>query len=246
MKKVKIIGIVVAVLVIVGIVVFASTHEYKDSHLRVEGIRVRVPQGSLFVSECDQDKSNLAYCEKTIKVKDRDVKFKFAFEDFRENGYPNKIVASVDNKEFYKEEGLKIEENGPLDYRIFLNFHVINDEFIAFTFTKGSGSRVTTLYIMDKNGDIVLQTEELDKDDMRIRDYEEFITYDDKKNSVSVKATRLSQNKYQGKELCDVSKSVVIDATYTFTLKNGKFVKTQTAKTTVGEYIKNNNITCNK
>ena len=41
MKK-KIIEVVITGVVLVGLIIFASTYKLQDSHLRAEGIRVRV------------------------------------------------------------------------------------------------------------------------------------------------------------------------------------------------------------
>ena len=114
-KKKKIIIIVIG-LIIIGLLIFASVYEFSDSHIRVDGIRVRVNEGALVVSECDS--SNAIYCENNIEVNGEEQHLVFEFVDFKENGYPNAIRATINGHEFYYEDGLNIEENGSLDYKM--------------------------------------------------------------------------------------------------------------------------------
>ena len=88
MKK-KIIGVVIAGVVLVGLIIFASTYKLQDSHLRAEGIRVRVNEGALVVSGCDEE--NAIYCKKVIDVNGEEQVLEFQFLNFRENGYPDAI-----------------------------------------------------------------------------------------------------------------------------------------------------------
>ena len=47
MKKGKIIILGVSLIVLIGLIIFASTKTLDDGHLRIEGIRVKVPNGTL-------------------------------------------------------------------------------------------------------------------------------------------------------------------------------------------------------
>jgi hypothetical protein len=243
LKKGKIIAIVAVILVIVGLLIFASTHKYEDSHLRLEGVRVRVGENALLVDGCDEETQNVAYCEKTIEVNGEDQKLIFEFKNFKKNGYPETVVASINGHEFYREDGLDIEDNGSIDYKIFLNFQVINDEVIMFTFTDGTNGRSTTLYGIDTEGNIILQESEIDTDEMLIKDYTDFITYED--NKIIIYATRVVEDiNYHGESICNASDSDVVEAYYTYTYKKGKFTKKQTEKITAEEFIENKGIIC--
>lgn len=244
MKKIKIVGIVLVALVLVGLLIFAITHKYEDSHLRVEGIRVKVGEYALLVDGCDKDSENVAYCKKTIEVNGEKEVLEFKFVNFKENGYPKTVVATINGKEFYKKDNLNLEVNDSLEYQIFLNFKVM-DNYIVFTLTDGTKGRNTTLYAIDTKGNIVLEEKEIDNNDMLIKDYVEFLTY--KGNSFTVYATRVvDENTYKGKDICEAKSKEVVEAYYTYTLKNGKFTKKQTKTITVKEYIKANEIDCAK
>ena len=243
MKKKDIIGLVLAILVLGGLVVFASTKKYEDSHLRMEGIRVRVAENSLLVDGCDEGTQNAAYCEKTMNVGGKDQKLVFQFKNFRENGFPDTVLATINGHEFYKKDGLKIEVNGSVDYSIFLNFYVMADKYIMFTFTDGTNGRSTTLYGIDTEGNIVLEEYEIDTDEMLIKDYTDFITYKD--NTIKIYATRVVEDiNYHGESICNAKDSDVVEAYYTYTYKDGKFKKKQTETITAKEFIKNREIIC--
>ena len=240
MKKRKIIGIGVALLCLVALVVFASCYQASDSHLRVEGVRVRVPEGSLVVSDCDEE--NATYCKKVLEVNGEEQTLEFEFVNFRENGYPDAVRTSINGHEFYFEDGLKIEENGSVDYPIFLNFQVI-DDVIVFTYTDGSQGRTTTLYAIDTEGNIVLEEKEIDDDDMVLKDYTEFIWYDE--NVIKVYATRVVEDvNYHGESVCNADGDEVLEAYYTYTYEGGKFEKEQTDEVTADEFIENRGIIC--
>ncbi len=240
MKKAKIISLIGVILVIIILIVFASTHKFKDSHLRVEGIRVKV-SNALVVDGCT--KQNDAYCLKNINVAGQKQKLEFNFLNFRPNGFPNSISAKINDKEFYHEDGLKIEENGSLDYKIFLNFKVIANKYIAFTFTNGTSGRTTTLYVIDLKGNIILKETKIDDDDMLIKDYTDFITYKD--NTITLYATRVIEDvNYHGESICNAKGKDIVEAYYTYTLKNDKFIKKQTKTITVDDFIKSDTITC--
>ena len=127
------------------------------------------------------------------------------------------------------------------DYQIFLNFKVM-DDYIVFTLTDGDAGKTTTLYAIDTEGNIILQEKELDED-MFIKDFTEFITYKD--NTIEILATKLdSDYSYNEENICYADSKEVVEAYYTYTLKDGKFTKKQTKKITVKEHINNINITC--
>jgi len=244
MKKLKIVGIVLTVLVLAGLLIFAGTHKYDDSHLRVEGIRVKVGEYALLVDGCDKDNENVAYCKKTIEVNGEKEVLEFKFINFKENGFPKTVVATINGKEFYKKDGLNLEVNDSLDYQIFLNFKVMGN-YIIFTLTDGTKGRNTTLYAIDTVGNIVLKEKEIDNNDMLIKDYVEFLTY--KNDSFTVYATRVvDEKKYKEKDICEAKSKEVVEAYYTYTLKNGKFTKKQTKTISAKEYIKANEISCSK
>lgn len=245
MKKGKIIAIVIVVLVLLGLIIFASTRTFKDSHLRIEGVRVRVGENALLVDGCIEETKNVAYCEKNIKVAGEEQKLVFQFKNFRENGYPDTVVATINGNEFYKREGLKLEENGSIDYSIFLNFYVIGDKYIMFTFTDGTNGRTTTLYGIDTKGNIVLQEKEIDKDEMLIKDYTEFIEYKD--DTIKIYATRVVEDiNYHGESICNAKDKDVVEAyyTYTYNKKKDKFTKKQTDTITAKEFIEEKGIIC--
>ncbi len=242
MKKIKIVGIVLTSLILIGLIVFASIHEFEDSHLRVEGIRVKVGEYALLVDECDKETETLAYCKKVLEVDGEKQTLEFKFINFKENGFPKTMVATINGKEFYKKDNLNIETKDSLEYQIFLNFKVM-DKYIIFTLTDGTIGRNTTLYAIDTKGNIVLQEKEIDTDDMLIKDYVEFLTYDN--NNITVYATRVVDEKtYNGKDICEAKANAVVEAYYTYTLKNGKFTKKQTKTVMASKYIKDNEITC--
>lgn len=240
MKKGKIIGIVVLALLLIGLILFASTYKLEDSHLRSEGIRVRVPEGSLVVQDCDEE--NAIYCKKTLEVNGEEQILEFEFVDFKENGYPDGVRASINGHEFYTENGLNIEENGSIDYKIFLNFQVI-DDVIVFTFTDGTNGRSTTLYAIDTEGNILLEEKEIDDDDMLIKDYTEFITYED--NKIMIYATRVVEDvNYHGESVCNAPHGDIVEGYYTYTYQDGEFEKELVEEIDVDEFIENRGIIC--
>ena len=241
MKKRNIIMLIVALVILIGLIIFASTHKYQDSHLRIEGVRVKLGENSLIVEDCDY--KNLAYCEKKIKVGDEEQTLVFQYKNFKKNGFPSTASASLNGKEFYHEDNLNIEENYSSDFKAFLNFKVILDKYIFFTFTKGSNMRSTTLYALDTEGNIVLQEYEIDNDNMVLKDYTDFITYND--NQIEVYATKLvNDREYNDQNVCDIKASTIVEAYYTYTFKDNKFTKKQTKTITAKEFIKDNDITC--
>ena len=152
------------------------------------------------------------------------------------------MKASINGHEFYQEDGLNIEENGSLDYKIFLNFHVL-DDLVVFTFTDGTIGRSTTLYAVDTDGNIILKEKEIDEDDMLIKDYADFITYED--NTITIYATRVVEDvNYHGESICNAPSSDIVEAYYTYTYQDGKFVKKQTQKIDALKFIDNKGITC--
>jgi len=243
MRKIKIALLAIVGIVLIGLIIFASTREFEDSHLRIEGIRVRVGEYALLVDGCNKDTQNVAFCEKTMKVGGKDQKLVFKFKNFKENGYPDTIVASINGHEFYKAIGLNIEEKGSIDYSIFLNFHVMNDEIIIFTFTDGTNGRTTTLYGIDIEGNIVLEEYEIDEDEMLIKDYTDFIEYKD--NTIKIYATRVVEDiNYKEENICNAKANEIVEAYYTYTYKNGEFNKKQTETITAAEFIEKKEIKC--
>lgn len=242
MKKRTIVGIIIAGIILIGLIIFASTKKFEDSHLRVEGIRVKVNDGALVVDGCDEKTANAAYCEKTLTVNKEEQKLVFVFKNFKKNGYPGTISATINGHEFYRRDNLNIEEKGSGDYPIFLNFNVM-DEYIVFTYTNGSNGRTTTLYAMDTKGNIVLEETKIDKDDMLIKDTTEFIEYKD--NTIEIYASRVESDvNYKGKSVCNAKDSEVVEAYYTYTLKDGEFKKKQTKTITAAQFIEEKGIIC--
>ena len=245
MKKIKIIGIVIVSLLLVSLIIFASTRKFEDSHLRIEGIRVKVGENAILVDGCDEATKNVAYCEKTIKVGEEEQKLVFKFKNFKENGFPNTIVATINGHEFYKRDNLMLEEKGSIDYSIFLNFYVLADKYIMYTFTDGTNGRSTTLYAIDLEGNIVLEEYEIDKEEMLIKDYTDFIKYDG--NKIEIYATRVVEDiNYKEKSICYAKDNEVVEAyyTYTYDVKKDKFTKKQTKTITAAEFIKEKGIIC--
>ncbi|MCI9281474.1 MAG: hypothetical protein HFI49_04400, partial [Bacilli bacterium] len=99
MKKV---GSIICIAILIGLIIFVSTKTLDDGHLRIEGIRVRVPSGTLLVEECVKETENVAYCEKNFDVNDKEVKIEFKYQDFKESGYPTTLVATINGHEFFK------------------------------------------------------------------------------------------------------------------------------------------------
>ena len=242
MKKKKIIGIIIIAVILVGLIIFASTMKLSDSHLRVEGVRVRVIDGALLVDGCVEDTRNAAYCEKIINVNGEEQHLEFKFLNFKDNGYPDAVKATINGHEFYYEEGLKIEENGSYDYRDFLNFYVI-DDIIVFTLTKGTGGRTTTLYAIDLEGNIILEETVIDEDDMLIKDYTDFIEFDD--NVITIYATRVVEDvNYHGESVCNAPSKDIVEGYYTYTYEDGEFEKDLVDKINIDEFIENRGIIC--
>ena len=240
MKIRKGIGIIITLIILIGLIIFISTKEFSDSHLRAEGKRIRVNEGALVVDGCDE--ASAIYCKKTLNVAGKEAVLEFSFYNFKDNGYPESVKASINGHEFYQEDGLNIEENGSLDYKIFLNFHVLND-LVVFTFTDGTMGRSTTLYAVDIDGNIILKEKEIDQDDMLIKDYTDFITYED--NTITIYATRVVEDvNYHGESICNAPSSDIVESYYTYTYQDGKFVKKQTQKIDALKFIDNKGITC--
>ena len=240
MKIRKGIGIIITLIILIGLIIFISTKEFSDSHLRAEGKRIRVNEGALVVDGCDE--ASAIYCKKTLNVAGKEAVLEFSFYNFKDNGYPESVKASINGHEFYQEDGLNIEENGSLDYKIFLNFHVLND-LVVFTFTDGTMGRSTTLYAVDIDGNIILKEKEIDEDDMLIKDYTDFITYED--NTITIYATRVVEDvNYHGESICNAPSNDIVEAYYTYTYQDGKFVKKQTQKIDALKFIDNKGITC--
>lgn len=240
MKKTKIIGMCLVALILIGLIIYASVLQFEDSHLRVEGIRVRATNG-LIVDGCLEESATVAYCEKNIEVNGENQKLVFQMKDFKENGYPNTIVASINGHEFYKAENLELETNGSIDYKIFLNFYVMGDKYIIFTLTDGTNGRATTLYGIDMEGNIILKEYDIDDEDMVIKDYTDFITYED--NVIQIYATRVVQDiNYKEENVCNAKSSEIVEAYYTFTYKDDEFIKKQTQTITAEQFIENKGI----
>ena len=240
MKIRKGIGIIITLIILIGLIIFISTKEFSDSHLRAEGKRIRVNEGALVVDGCDE--ASAIYCKKTLNVAGDAAVLEFSFYNFKDNGYPESVKASINGHEFYQEDGLNIEENGSLDYKIFLNFHVL-DDLVVFTFTDGTMGRTTTFYAVDIDGNIILKEKEIDEDDMLIKDYTDFITYED--NTITIYATRVVEDvNYHGESICNAPSNDIVEAYYTYTYQDGKFVKKQTQKIDALKFIDNKGITC--
>ncbi|MBE6154950.1 MAG: hypothetical protein E7163_05240 [Firmicutes bacterium] len=242
-KKIRIALIAIGSLLFLGLLIFISTHKFDDSHLRIEGIRVRLQdQYALLIDGCDEETKNIAYCEKTVKVKDKEEKVVFQFKDFMKDGYPSALIGTINGKEFYKREGLDLKNNPQANYTIVLNIEVIED-VIVFTITEGASGRGTTLYAIDVNGNVILKEFTLDEEDMLIKDYIDFIKIEN--NKIKVYASRLdTTGNYKGKSVCEAKSKDVVEAYYTYTYKDGKFTKKQTDTITAKEYIKENEVTC--
>ena len=241
MKKSKIIGVCILVVILVGLFIFAGTFKLTDSHLRVDGIRVRVEEGALYVSDCVY--GDAAHCTMMMDVQGEDQTLEFEFLNFKENGYPDAVQASINGHVIYYEDGLNIEENSTLDYRSFMNFYVI-DDVIAFTLTKGMNSRSTTLFAVDTEGNILLEETEIDDDNMLIKDYSaDFVTYED--NVIRLYGTRIEGNiNYHGESVCHADDDEVVEAYYTYTYEDGKFTKELDEEITAEEFIELAQITC--
>ena len=241
MKKKNIIALVLVILVIGGLLVFAGTHKYEDSHLRKDGYRVRIEDGYLVVDDCLYE--NSISCKRTVNVLGEEQTLAFEYLNFKENGYPSAIKATINGKEFYYKDGLEIENNGFQDVTAFLGFGVI-DKYIIFTITEGNNGRTTTLYAMDVDGNIALEEKEIDKDDMVIKDYaEDFMKVEN--NTIKVLATRMTGDiTYKDDNVCKAKSKDVVEAYYLYTYKDGKFTKKQSETITAKEYIEDNNITC--
>ena len=93
----------------------------------------------------------------------------------------------------------------------------------------GTMGRTTTLYAVDIDGNIILKEKEIDQDDMLIKDYTDFITYED--NTITIYATRVVEDvNYHSESICNAPSNDIVEAYYTYTYQDGKFVKKQTQK----------------
>jgi len=244
MKKGKNIILIGAIVLLIGLIIFASVKNLDDGNLRVEGIRVRINEGALSVEGCNEKTENAAYCEKALTVNDKKAKLVFEYKNFKENGYPSTVVASINGHEFFKKNDLNIEIKGSQEYTIFRNFKVM-DDYVVFTYTDGSNGRTTTLYAIDLDGNIVLQEKEIDKENMALKDYTTFISYED--NVITVYATRMVQDiVYKDENICKANSKDIVEAYYTYTLKDNKFAKKQTKTITAAEFIKEKKINCSE
>lgn len=250
MKRLKNIGLIGLVLIGGILLYFISTHKFADSHLRKEGVRVRLKEQALIVDDCEKESANITYCKKNMDVNNEKVALEFEFINFKKNGYPSTLVAKIAGKEFYRLDDIDLESRLYEFYQIFRNFTVIGD-YIVFTHTNGTMGMNTTLYAINKEGNTILKELEFE-DNFKIKDYKEFITYKD--NTITLLTTKLDQsNYYQEKDstkdpvsVCDIGEKEIIEKTYTYTYKDNKFVKKETKNTTVKDYIKENEISCEK
>lgn len=241
MKKGKIIGGIIVIVIFIALIVFACTYDYKDTHLRVDGVRVRIEEGTI-IADCDE--ADAAHCVEYVVVNDEQQKLEYTYQNFKENGYPESLSATINGKEFYHKDGLNIEENYSYDYQFFSDVTVMGD-YIVMTIRDGYNNRTTSLYVIDTLGNIILQEYEIDEDNMKIDDSgTDYITVTD--NKIIVKASRLDGNNYyfDGKSVCYTPLKTVVKAEYTYTLKNGKYSKKQTAKTTAKAYREDVNMIC--
>ena len=66
-----------------------------------------------------------------------------------------------------------------------------------------------------------------------------------KDNTIEIYASRVVDvYTYKDKSLCFADDKDIVEAYYTYTLKNGKFTKKRTKTITAKEYISNKDITC--
>jgi len=244
MKNGKKAAIVLSIVILLGLIIFVSTKTLDDGHLRVDGIRVKVPSNTLLVEDCNSDTKNAVYCEKNIEVNGKDNKLVFEYKNFKESGYPETLVATINGQEFFKKENLNLEIMGSSEYSMFHNFKVMED-YIVFTYTNGTNGRTTTLYAIDLEGNTILEEKEIDQDDMLLKDYTTFISYED--NVITVYASKMVQDiAYQDKHICSANSKDIVEAYYTYTLKHGKFTKKQTKTITAKEFIEEKNIECSE
>lgn len=70
MKK-KVVGVLIVIVILVGLIIFASIYKFEDSHLRAEGVRVRVNEGALVVSGCEEEKQFIVrkFYKLMVKIK---------------------------------------------------------------------------------------------------------------------------------------------------------------------------------
>ena len=238
MQKLKYLGICLVILLLGGLIYFASTHKYSDSHFRKEGIRVRLPENAFMVDDCNY--KDLAYCEKTFNLNNEDIKMAFEYLNFKENGYPTTIKVSLNNQVFYSNNNILSTDQGLNNYIEFNNFYIMKDKYIIFTIIEQGNA---TLYILDSKGNIILKEHEIDTDNMVINPYKyNFISYED--NIIKVYASRLKDNKYQDQNICNIKDNTIVEAYYLYTLKNDQFIKKQSETIKAKEYIIDNNITC--
>lgn len=241
MNKKTVGGIAIAIIILIGLFVFAGTHKYEDSLLRKEGVRVKINEYALMVDTCDEG-SDLATCTKTVEVNGEKQKLVFEYIDFNKEGYPSTLVASINGKEFLRTTNIDLASPMTQDYQFFLNFYVI-DDLIIFTYTDGADGLHTTLYAIDKDGNIILKDYNIDKNDMIIKDYVEFLTKEN--NEITIYATRIKEDStYKNANICEAKSKDIVEAYYTYTFKGNSYTKKQTKKITAADYIKDNKIEC--
>ena len=78
---------------------------------------------------------------------------------------------------------------------------------------------------------------------MLMKDYTGFITYED--NTITIYATRVVEDvNYHGESICNAKDQDIVEAYYTYTYQDGKFVKERTRVIDALEFIDNKGITC--
>lgn len=242
-RKIEIGSVILCCLLIVGLLVFSGSKKYEDSHLRKEGKRVRVGEYALVVDDCDEKTSNVALCNKTISLNNEDVLLKFDLIDIKDSGFPSTLVATINGHEFLRRTNIDIEKNGNADFQVFKNFQVINDNIITFTYTDGTAGRTTTLYALDQDGNIILEDKMIDKEDMVIKDFNDFYSFKD--GVITIRATRMNDNlEYKGESVCKAKDKDIVEADYTYTYQNNKFIKKQKNPMTAAEYRESVHMIC--
>ena len=235
--------VVIVIIVIGGLILYASTKKYEDSHLRAEGLRVKVPDNTIIFD--DTTCKNAILCEKEVNLRGKKNVIAFEYHNFKDDGFPTTIIGTINGNEFYRRSDIDIEKNYNYDFTIVGNFNTLNDEVAVFTIKEGYDNRTTTLYAIDINGNVVLKKYDIDKDEMKIKDYSDYVTYKD--NSVTVYASRIiDEIDYHGKSVCEADPKTIVESYYTYTYKDGSFTEKVTKKETAKEYIARRKIDCDK
>ena len=123
-----------------------------------------------------------------------------------------------------------------------VSFTVNEGEVLAIIGSSGSG-KSTVLRCMNQLEKIDGGNIKIDEDEMLIKDYTDFIEYDD--NAITIYATRVVEDvNYHGESVCNAPHEDIVEAYYTYTYQDGEFEKDIKEEINSDEFIENRGIIC--